>query len=93
MITLVNSDRIDQYMRDQKLVQIKGVPTALPYMGLEDDMFDDFSMSPEDMDLQVVEPSNFIWDTCINMISSHSNMTSTSRKQDCKTCSQRNEYK
>lgn len=68
--------RIDQYMRDQKLTQIKGVPTALPGMGLDDDMFDDFSMSPEDMDLQVVEPSNFIWDTSINMISSHSNMVS-----------------
>ena len=69
-------DRIDQYMRDQKLAQIKGVPTSLPGMGLDDDMFDDFSMSPEDMDLQVVEPSNFIWDTSINMISSHSNMVS-----------------
>ena len=69
-------DRIDQYMRDQKLAQIKGIPTALPGHGLDDDMFDDFSMSPEDMDLQVVEPTNFTWDTSINLISSHSNMTS-----------------
>lgn len=68
--------RIDQYMRDQKLAQIQSVPTALPGMGLDDDMFDDFSMSPEDMKLEVVEPSNFIWDTSINMISSHSNMVS-----------------
>ena len=69
-------DRIDQYMRDQKLVQIKGVPTALPGMGLEDDMFDDFSMSPEDMDLKVVTASNYVWDTCIKLISSHTGMTS-----------------
>ena len=40
--------RIDQYMRDQKLAQIKGVPTALPGMGLDDDMFDDFTMHPND---------------------------------------------
>tara|TARA_B100001057_G_C22734461_1_gene905225 strand:- start:96 stop:1199 length:1104 start_codon:yes stop_codon:yes gene_type:complete len=69
-------DRIDQYMRDQKLAQIKNVPTALPGMGLEDDMFDDFSMSPEDMDLKIVEPNNFIWDTSLSLISSHSNMVS-----------------
>ena len=42
-----------KYMRDQKLVQIK-VFQRITGMGLEDDMFDDFSMSPEDMDLQVV---------------------------------------
>ena len=36
--------------------------------------FDDFTMSPEVMDLEVVELDNHTWDTCINMISSHSNM-------------------
>ena len=52
-------------MRDQKLVQIKGVPIKKLVKGLEDDMFDDFSMSPEDMDLKVVTASNYVWDTCI----------------------------
>jgi hypothetical protein len=33
-------------------------------------------MSPQVMDLQVVELDNHTWDTCINMISSQSNMTS-----------------
>lgn len=69
-------NRIDEYMRDQKLAQIQSISTALPGMGLDTDMFDDFSMSPEDMDLEVVETSNFIWDTSINLISSHSNMVS-----------------
>ena len=44
-------------------------------MGLDSDMFDDFTMS-EVMDLEVVELDNHTWDTCINMISSHSNMVS-----------------
>ena len=68
--------RIDQYMRDQKMAQIETIPAPLPGMGLDSDMFDDFTMSPEVMDLQVVELDNHTWDTCINMISSHSNMVS-----------------
>ena len=39
-------------------------------------MFSDFDLSPEVMDLEVVELDNHTWDTCINMISSHSNMVS-----------------
>jgi len=68
--------RIDHYMRDQKMAQIEALPTTLPGMGMDADMFDDFSMSPEVMDLEVVELDNHTWDTCINMISSHSNMVS-----------------
>ena len=68
--------RIDQYMRDQKMAQIENIPAPLPGMGLDSDMFDDFTMSPEVMDLEVVELGNETWDTCINMISSHSNMVS-----------------
>ena len=69
-------DRIDQYMRDQKMAQIETIPTSLPGMGLDTELFDDFTMSPDDMDLEVVELDNHTWDTCINMISSHSNMVS-----------------
>ena len=69
-------ERIDQYMRDQKMAQIDTIPAPLPGMGLDTDMFDDFTMSPEVMDLEVVELDNHTWDTCINMISSHSNMVS-----------------
>ena len=68
--------RIDQYMRDQKMAQIETIPAPLPGMGLDSDMFDDFTMSPEVMDLQVVELDNHTWDTSINLISSHSNMVS-----------------
>ena len=71
-------NRIDQYMRDQKMAQIETIPQ--PLMGLDSDMFDDFTMSPEVMDLEVVELDNHTWDTCINMISSHSNMVSIPEK-------------
>ena len=59
-------------------------------MGLDSDMFDDFDMSPEVMDLEVVELDNHTWDTCINMISSHSNMVKyTETGKALKTCSKR----
>ena len=69
-------DRIDQYMRDQKMAQIETIPTPLPGFGLDSDMFSDFSLSPEDMNIDVQQLDNHTWDTCINMISSHSNMVS-----------------
>jgi hypothetical protein len=71
-----NFNRIDEYMRDQKIASIQNIPAGLPGMSLEDDLFSDFTMSPEDMKLEVLEIGNETWDTCINMISSHSNMVS-----------------
>ena len=69
-----NFSRIDDYMRDQKIASIQSIPSGLPGMTLEEDLFSDFTMSPENMKLQVQEIDNTTWDTCINMISSHSNM-------------------
>ena len=71
-----NFSRIDDYMRDQKIASIQSIPAGLPGMTLEEDLFSDFTMSPENMKLQVQEIDNTTWDTCINMISSHSNMVS-----------------
>ena len=75
-----NFSRIDDYMRDQKIASIQSIPAGLPGMTLEEDLFSDFTMSPENMKLQVQEIDNTTWDTCINMISSHSNMVSISGK-------------
>ncbi len=69
-----NFSRIDEYMRDQKIASIQNIPAGLPGMTLEEDLFSDFTMSPKDMKLEVLEIGNETWDTCINMISSHSNM-------------------
>jgi hypothetical protein len=71
-----NFSRIDDYMRDQKIASIQNIPAGLPGMTLEEDLFSDFTISPKDMKLQVQEIDNTTWDTCINMISSHSNMVS-----------------
>ena len=54
-------------MRDQKIASIQNIPAGLPGMTLEDDLFSDFTMSPKDMKLEVLEPDNTTWDTCINM--------------------------
>ena len=67
-------NRIDEYMKSQKIDSIDSLPQSLPGMGLESEMFDDFTMSPQSMDLQVVELDNYTWDTSVNMISSHTNM-------------------
>jgi len=72
--------RIDQYMRDQKLSQISDVPAALPGMGLEGEIFSNFDMSPKDMDFEILEPDNETYNTLLNMISSHTNMSSVPGK-------------
>ena len=53
-----NFSRVDEYMLEQKLEQIKHMPTALPGMGFEEDLFNDYTMSPEDMDFVIEEPDN-----------------------------------
>ena len=69
-----NFSRIDEYMRDQKIASIQSIPAGLPGMSLEDDLFSDFTMSPKNMKLEVKEIDNTTWDTCLTMISSHTNM-------------------
>ena len=74
-------DRIDQYMRDQKLSQLEDTVTAsLPGMGPETEIFDNFEMSPEEMNFKVEIPDNKIFDTLLNMTSSHTNMSSVPGK-------------
>jgi hypothetical protein len=69
-------ERIDDYIRDQKLNSLSDRPPGLPGMGPEDDLFSDFTMHPKDMDFELVELPQDTWDIYLNMISSHSNMTS-----------------
>lgn len=75
-------DRIDQYMKDQKLEQLKdSVSASLPGMGPETEMFDNFDISPEDMDFKIEIPQNHFFDTLLTMTTSHSNMVSIPGKQ------------
>jgi hypothetical protein len=68
--------RIDDYIRDQKLNSLSDRPIVLPGMGPEEDLFSDFTIHPNDMDFELVELPQDNWDIYLNMISSHSNMTS-----------------
>lgn len=68
--------RIDEYMREQKLASMAERSPVLFGMGPEEDLFSDFTMSPADMEFELIELPQDRWDTYLNMISSHSNMTS-----------------
>ena len=72
-----NFDRIDEYMRDQKLNSLSEIPTSL--FPPEDDLFSDFSMHPNDMDLEVVEIPTETWETLLAITSSHINIAPVGR--------------
>ena len=48
-------ERIDQYLKEQKLEQVKNFPFQLPGMADEDDFYANFEVSPEDMKFKVTE--------------------------------------
>ena len=71
-------ERVDDYMREQKLASLIDMPTN-PLFPVEDDLFSDFSMHPNDMDFSVVDIPNNQWDTLLNITSSHINGPSPGR--------------
>ena len=72
-------ERIDDYMRDEKLNSLSDRPFVLPGMGPEEDLFSDFTMNPEDMKFQLVELPQDSWSSYLNIISSHNNLNSPGR--------------
>jgi hypothetical protein len=62
---------IEQYMRDEKLKSLENLETSL--FPPEDDLFSDFSMHPNDMDIEVCEIPNNTWETLLSITSSHVN--------------------
>ena len=64
-------DRIDDYLRKVKLERIEQMPSSLPGMGPEDDMFSDFTMHPHEMDFEVRVLSNELFDNYIEIVTSH----------------------
>ena len=71
-------ERIDDYMREQKLASLADMPSN-PLFPPEDDLFSDFSMHPNDMDFEVLDIPNSQWDTLLNITSSHINGASPGR--------------
>jgi hypothetical protein len=72
-------NRIDEYMRDQKLNSLAELPFALPGCGPEEDLFSDFTIKPEEMDFEIVELESARWQLYLDIISSHNNLSSPGR--------------
>ena len=69
-------ERIDQYLREQKLEQVKSFPYQLPGMADEDEFFNNFDLHPQDMEFSIKEPNGQIFARMLNKTSSHTNMSS-----------------
>ena len=72
-------ERIDDYMRDEKVNALSERPFVLPGMGPEEDLFSDFTISPNDMQFDIVEMSQDRWSSYLDIISSHNNLSSPGR--------------
>jgi hypothetical protein len=71
--------RVDDYMRDQKLNALAERPFSLPGMGPEEDLFSDFTIHPNDMEFEVVDMAQQRWITYLEIISSHNTQSSPGR--------------
>ena len=63
--------RIDDYLRKVKLERMSNYPTSLPGMGPQDDMFDDFTMHPNDMEFECRKSSNEVFVNYLEIVTSH----------------------
>ena len=72
-------DRVDDYMRDQKLASLADLPSN-PLFPIEDDLFSDFTIHPKDMDFEVCEVPQDTWETLLNITSSHINISPVGRQ-------------
>ena len=65
-------NRIDDYFRARKIERVKNIPAPLPGMALEDDLFQNFDMHPEDMNFEVVQIPTKLFDTLLEKTASFS---------------------
>ena len=67
-----NFGRIDDYFRARKIERVSNIPQSLPGFGLEEDMFQDYDMHPNDMNFSVVQVERKTFDTMLEMVASFS---------------------
>jgi hypothetical protein len=72
-----NFDNVEQYMRDEKMKAVDAMPSTI--FPIEDDLFSDFSMHPNDMDIEVCEIPNSQWESLLAITSSHINKAPVGR--------------
>ena len=65
-------NRIDDYFRARKIERVKNIPVPLPGFGLEDDLFQEHDMHPEDMNFSIIQMQNKTFDTLLEMTASFS---------------------
>jgi len=65
-------NRIDDYFRARKIERVKNIPSPLPGMSMEDDLFQEFDMHPQDMDFKVVQIPTKLFDTLLEKTASFS---------------------
>ena len=63
--------RIDDYLRKVKIERMSNYPSSLPGMGPQDDMFDDFTMHPNDMEFVCREVTTEIFVNYLEIVTSH----------------------
>jgi len=68
-----NIGSTEEYMRDEKLKSVAEIPASL--FPPEDDLFSDFSMHPNDMEIEVTEIPGSQFETLLAITSSHINKT------------------
>ena len=64
-------NRIDEYLRMVKLSRVSEMSRSLPGMGAEDELFQDFSIHPRDMDFKIIEPDNDKFMRYLEITTSH----------------------
>ena len=64
--------RIDDYFRARKIERVRNIPSPLPGMSLEDDLFQNFNMHPNDMNFSVVQIPTKLFDTLLEKTASFS---------------------
>ena len=64
--------RIDDYFRARKIERVKNIPVPIPGMSIEDDMFQDYDMNPQDMNFKVVQMQTETFDKMLEKVASFS---------------------
>ena len=70
-------DDIESYMREEKLKSLEYLSN--PLFPIEDDLFSDFSMHPNDMDIELTQINPTQWSDLLNITSSHINKAPVGR--------------
>ena len=63
-------NRIDDYFRIKKIERVKDIPAPIPGFSIEDDLFQNYDMSPEEMDIDVIDGGNEMFDTMLEKVAS-----------------------